>query len=196
MTIHQTLRIQETSLFVRRSGEGNPQSVIFLHGKRFSSLNWEEVGTLDLLAEKGFDAIAIDLPGYGKSPAADNIAVEEVLPLIMEALGVIKPIIVAPSFSGTYALPVISEHPSDFTGVVAPAPLGVTENGGALKGTALPFLIIWGDNDPIVPVENAHILDSLLANSHVVIIPDGGHPTYINQPDTFHRHLVRFLEKL
>ncbi|WP_300674861.1 alpha/beta hydrolase, partial [Desulfoluna sp.] len=59
-----------------------------------------------------------------------------------------------------------------------------------------PFLIIWGDDDPIVPMENAHILDSVLADSEVVIIPGGGHPTYLNQTETFHRHLVRFLEKL
>lgn len=195
MPNHQTIRIQETDIFLRRSGEGNKQSVIFLHGMRFSSLNWEELGTLDLLADKGFDAIAVDLPGYGQSPAAD-LAKEQVLPLIIEALGVTAPIIVAPSFSGEYALPVISEHPSDFSGVVAPAPLGIPENAGALKGTSLPFLIIWGDNDPIVPVENAHILDSVLADSEVVILPEGGHPTYLNQTETFHRHLVRFLEKL
>ena len=191
----QTLHIKETPLFIRRRGEGNPQSIIFLHGKRFSSLNWEELGTLEMLSEKGFDAIAVDLPGYGESPGSD-IPTEEVLPLIINALGVIKPVVVAPSFSGNYALPVISEHPSDFTAVVAPAPLGVQENAGSLKGTSLPFLIIWGDNDPIVPVENAHILDSVLANSDVVILPEGGHPTYINQTETFHRHLVRFLEKL
>ncbi|VFQ45623.1 alpha/beta fold hydrolase [Desulfoluna butyratoxydans] len=195
MPNHQTIRIQETDIFLRRSGEENKQSVIFLHGMRFSSLNWEELGTLDLLADKGFDAIAVDLPGYGQSPAAD-IAKEQVLPLIIEALGVTAPIIVAPSFSGEYALPVISEHPSDFAAVVAPAPLGIPENAGALKGTSLPFLIIWGDNDPIVPVENAHILDSVLADSEVVILPEGGHPTYLNQTETFHRHLVRFLEKL
>ncbi|BCS98653.1 hypothetical protein DSLASN_42850 [Desulfoluna limicola] len=196
MPDHQTIRIQETDVFVRRSGEGKGQSVIFLHGMRFSSLNWEELGTLDLLADKGFDAIAVDLPGYGQSPRADDIAIEDVLPLIIEALGVEKPVIVAPSFSGTYALPVVSEHPSDFSGFVAPAPLGIPENAGALKGTSLPFLIIWGDDDPIVPEENAHVLDSVLADSHVVILPGGGHPTYINQTETFHRHLVRFLEKL
>lgn len=195
MPSHHTLRIQESDLFVRRNGDGNPQSVIFLHGMRFSSLNWEELGTLDLLAEKGFDAIAVDLPGYGKSPASD-IATEAVLPLVIEALGVKKPVIVAPSFSGNHALPVVSEHPSDFAGFVAVAPLGIPENAGALKGTSLPVLIIWGDDDPVVPVENAHILDSVLANSEVVILPGGGHPTYLNQTATFHRHLVRFLENL
>lgn len=195
MPTHQTIRIQESDIFLRRSGEGNRQSVIFLHGMRFSSLNWEELGTLDLLADKGFDAIAVDLPGYGESPAA-NTPKEKVLPLIIEALGVKAPVIVAPSFSGEYALPVVSEHPSDFTAFVAPASIGIPENAGALKGTSLPFLIIWGDNDPIVPLENAHILDSVLADSEVVILPEGGHPTYLNQPDAFHRHLVRFLEKL
>lgn len=195
MPNHGTIRIKDVDLFFRRSGEGNSQSVLFLHGMRFSSQNWEELGSLDLLAEKGFDAIAVDLPGFGNTPESE-LQTEETLTAILEAMGIKKPVIVAPSFSGNYALPPVSEHPSDFAAFVAVAPLGIPENAGALKGTSLPFLIVWGDNDPIVPVENAHVLDSVLSESEVVIIPEGGHPTYLNETETFHRHLMRFLEKL
>ncbi|MCG8471556.1 MAG: alpha/beta hydrolase [Desulfobacterales bacterium] len=195
MANHETIRVKDVDLFIRRSGVENETTVIFLHGMRFSSQNWEELGTLDLLEEKGFHAVAVDLPGFGKTPES-SLTTEETLSAIIEALGVEKPVIVAPSFSGNYALPVVSEHPSDFSAFVAVAPLGIPENTGALRGIALPFLIIWGDDDPIVPVENANMLDSLLTNSEVVILPGGGHPTYLNQTDTFHRHLMRFLEKL
>ena len=195
MVNHETIRVKDVDLFVRRSGIENEKTVIFLHGMRFSSQNWEEIGTLALLEEKGFHTIAVDLPGFGKTPES-NLSTEETLDAIIEALGVEKPIIVAPSFSGNYALPAVSEHPSDFSAFVAVAPLGIPENAGALRGMALPFLIIWGDDDPIVPVENANMLDSLVADSDVVTLPGGGHPTYLNQTDTFHRHLVRFLEKL
>ena len=37
--------------------------VLLLHGMAFSSRNWEEIGTLSLLAALGYRAVAVDLPG-------------------------------------------------------------------------------------------------------------------------------------
>lgn len=65
-------------LFVRRAGSGEP--LVLLHGIGESHVGWRPV--MDLLATE-FDVIAIDLPGFGQSPAlpasveptADNLAV-------------------------------------------------------------------------------------------------------------------------
>ncbi len=38
-------------------------SVLFLHGANYTSQRWEEMGTLHLVANMGFRAVAVDLPG-------------------------------------------------------------------------------------------------------------------------------------
>ena len=38
-------------------------TVLLLHGMRFSSQPWTDLGTLHVLAALGYSAVAIDLPG-------------------------------------------------------------------------------------------------------------------------------------
>lgn len=43
------------------------RNVLFLHGARFGARNWDDIGTLELLAEKGYRAVAVDLPVHVRS---------------------------------------------------------------------------------------------------------------------------------
>lgn len=42
--------------------------VVLLHGKAFNSHTWEQLGTLQLLAQRGYRAVALDLPGESPLP--------------------------------------------------------------------------------------------------------------------------------
>ena len=48
-------------------GKEDQPSIVFLHGASFKAKTWQDLGTLKLIAEKGYHAIAIDLPGFGDS---------------------------------------------------------------------------------------------------------------------------------
>lgn len=42
-------------------------SVLLLHGTRYTSSTWVDLGTLALLSRNGYRAVAVDLPAHGSS---------------------------------------------------------------------------------------------------------------------------------
>jgi pimeloyl-ACP methyl ester carboxylesterase len=58
---------------------------------------------------------------------------------------------------------------------------------------ALPLLIVWGDSDPIIPVEHAEEAHRELPNSHLEIFENVGHLPQLESPGRFIAALERFL---
>jgi pimeloyl-ACP methyl ester carboxylesterase len=52
-----------------------------------------------------------------------------------------------------------------------------------------PTLIVWGDQDKIAPVRTGYVLESLMPNARLELIPNGGHIAFIDQPELFHTML-------
>ncbi len=57
-----------------------------------------------------------------------------------------------------------------------------------------PTLLIWGDQDTETPLAQAHILESLIADSGLVILYGAGHFCYLEQFPRFARILNQFLK--
>jgi len=58
----------------------------------------------------------------------------------------------------------------------------------------LPVLIVWGRNDMLVPVGDAHRFERLIGdNARAVIFEDTGHVPMIERPTRFNRLLSEFL---
>ena len=58
---------------------------------------------------------------------------------------------------------------------------------------ALPLLIVWGENDPIIPVEHAREAHAQLPQSRLEIFADTGHIPQLERPGRFIAVLERFL---
>ena len=58
----------------------------------------------------------------------------------------------------------------------------------------MPTLIVWGDRDPIIPVEHGRNAHSVVPGSRLVEIQGAGHWPMLDDPELFSRELHDFIE--
>lgn len=56
-----------------------------------------------------------------------------------------------------------------------------------------PTLIVWGENDSIIPVKDAHEFERLIPDSRKVVMRDTGHIPMAERPEAFNDLLLEFL---
>jgi pimeloyl-ACP methyl ester carboxylesterase len=57
-----------------------------------------------------------------------------------------------------------------------------------------PTLIIWGENDKLIPVAHAHAFHEGIKDSQLALIPNCGHMPIFEQPDLFVKAALQFLK--
>jgi abhydrolase domain-containing protein 14 len=176
---------------------GNPagRAVVLLHGMKFQAETWRELGTLEALAALGLRVLAVDIPGFGKSPAAERPP-GEVLLQLLDALEVSRALLIGPSMGGRIALEFAIAHPERVAGLVLAGPVGVAENSGHLGTITAPTLLVWGSEDQVSPPVNSDILLAGIAGSRREVFEGAPHPCYLAQPERWHELLRTFLATL
>ncbi|KAL6761835.1 Alpha/Beta hydrolase protein [Haematococcus lacustris] len=172
---------------------------LFLHGQSFTSDIWVQLGTLKRVWEAGWSAVAIDLPGYGKTRhlpyVDDNMRAEVVKAALVFAKGrsTLNSVLVSPSMSGKWAVPFLDRYGLLLVGWVALAPVGVGHWNGPWEFThrAVHLLAMYGERDPLKV--DAEELALYFARATKVIVPNAGHAFYVEQPEAFHTALLKFI---
>lgn len=177
------------------AGPDTGRPVLLLHGQLFSSAAWQNVGTLRSLARAGFRAVAVDLPGFGASPGSD-LPREAVLAVLIPALGLDRPVVVAPSFSGGYVFPLLVGEPDAVSALVLVAPSGIRTYRAILEDLSLPVLLVWGEKDDVVPVAESYLLTARWPQAKRLVLEGAGHAVYLDRPEAFNQALVEFLRGL
>lgn len=178
----------------RRAGPADGFPVVLLHGASFTSVTWEDIGVLQHLGAGGWCAYALDMPGSGRSEGA-GLPSDRWLEAALDALGVVRPVVVAPSMSGLYALPLLATHPRRLSGFVAVAPVRIRDYAQRLGCVPIPVLGIWGENDQTVGLDQAKLLMGHLRRGRLVVIPGAGHACHMNGTEQFLRELEVFVEE-
>jgi len=58
----------------------------------------------------------------------------------------------------------------------------------------VPFLLVWGQRDSLIPVEHAHAAHALVPSSRLEIFPEAGHFPQLDEPQHFIHVLRDFME--
>jgi hypothetical protein len=77
---------------------------------------------------------------------------------LLDRLALGRPVIISPSMSGRFALPLVTGEPDRVAGFVAIAPVAIRRYKHRLGGITAPVLAVWGEHDRIIPPEQADLL--------------------------------------
>lgn len=172
-------------------------TVLFLHGQAYTSRIWDDRGILDATTTTDHRAVAVDLPGYGETPARESAESDGAWlgRLIDELGGPEQVVVVSPSMSGRFSLPYLTERAEDrLAGFVPVAPVGADDLDRGDDAAAVPVLVIYGEDDEAYAPERAnHFLAELAGPGRTEVIADGSHAAYDDEPARFTEELLAFL---
>ncbi|MEC9375447.1 MAG: alpha/beta hydrolase [Pseudomonadota bacterium] len=99
-------------------GEGRP--LILMHQSPTCMIQFQNVW--ELLAQKGYQAISMDLPGYGQSTGPESVPsipdYAHIVPAVMDALGIDKADILGHHTGAIVATEVLLQYPERFNRII------------------------------------------------------------------------------
>ena len=189
--------------------EGQGPALLLAHGYHPESTwrVWEH--NVAALAEAGFTVYALDLLGYGRSGGErrEHRQQAEALLELMDAEGLERAAVGGVSWGGMIALDLALMAPRRVTCLL------LVDSAGAghfseeeLERITCPTLVVWGEDDAVIPLANAAWFGAAIPHCRVEVIPGvteqagvppwGGHHPMRFKAEEFNRIVTRFLKSL
>ena len=149
------VNVAGSALRYLEAGPPGATTVLLLHGGRFTSETWRELGTIASLADAGHHVVAVDLPGYGHSEASQVPRYDYLGQALEQLWPASRFVVVSPSMSGGFSMPFVARHPDRVAGYVPVAAAGIDDYRAVLEAVDVPTLVVWGEQDQVIPVSQA-----------------------------------------
>jgi len=180
-------------------------SILFLHGMRFTSAEWEKIGALQALENLPTHAVALDLPGFGESGGGKGLLSKgkeraRFLSVFLDDLKIINVLVVAASYGGNYLFPFLHEFRSRVVGIMPIAAAGLETYSHTIgdrdqrnSGNLLPVITLWGSKDNPNGAY-AKLYQQAFPQQQKIVFQDAGHPCYLDNPSLFISVLTGFYQ--
>jgi pimeloyl-ACP methyl ester carboxylesterase len=195
---------QQGTIHAHVTGEG--PAVLLVHGyyPANSWRVWEH--NLRAIVLAGFTVYAVDMIGYGESPGErlDYAQQAAALLALMDAEGLQTATIGGVSWGGLVALQAALEAPERVERLILVDSAGAGQLAEEqLESITCQTLVVWGEDDSVLPLATAAWFGAAIPHSQVETIPDvtaqpgvpawGGHHPMRFRPQEFNEIVVRFL---
>jgi pimeloyl-ACP methyl ester carboxylesterase len=203
--MNRLIRVEQGMIHAHVEGSG--PTILLLHGYHPENTwrVWEH--NVEPLAQAGFTVYAVDMLGYGESSGERLAHPQQVTALLdlMDVEGLSVATIGGVSWGGMIALELALAAPERVEKLILVDSAGVGHySGEQLEHIQCPTLVVWGEDDSVLPLANAAWFGAVIPNCQVETIPAvtqvagvppwGGHHPMRFKPDEFNHIVTRFLE--
>ncbi|MFN2290450.1 MAG: alpha/beta fold hydrolase [Anaerolineae bacterium] len=185
---------------------GSGPAILLFHGYHPDNTwrVWEN--NVDALAEAGFTIYALDLLGYGESGGeqVDHELQAQAVQNLMDKERIESGTLAGVSWGGLIALEIALKAPERVSRLI------LVDSAGAgtfaeedLEGIGCPTLVVWGEDDSVIPLANAAWFGAAIPPAQVQTIADvtaqegvpewGGHHPMRFRPAEFNKAVLQFL---
>ncbi len=182
-------------VFAKAAGPKNGKLVLGLHGwsQRNGWHTWEPL--MASLAEAGFRAVSVDMPGWGQSvPTQGQVTGEaamQCLVQMLDELAVTEAVLMGKSWGGNVAVETAVTYPSFITHLILTAP--AIRKPDQLAQISQPVLLAWAEDDPVIPYQYAAQIAAAIPDCQLETYPTGGHSAAPKNAADFAPKAIEFL---